>query len=154
LDLQILRAKPEQTEALTKIALAAKHYWGYPERWMEIWKPQLTFRPEYFEENESWVAEINDVPIAFYTFLEKNGIAWIENLWIQPDLIGRGVGKRLFLHAVELSRQRGLKTIQLEADPNAVGFYEKMGMYKIGERNTEVEGHPRRLPIMEKKLES
>jgi len=55
----------------------------------------------------------------------------------------------LFIHAVELVRQRGYKILQLEADPNAIGFYEKMGMLKIGERRSEVDGKPRILPIME-----
>ena len=147
--MSIRRARPEEAATLSQIALAAKRHWGYPERWMEIWKPQLTFSPEYFEENESWVAEINRAPIAFYTLLEKEGSAWVENLWVSPEYIGKGVGKRLFSHALELSRQRGYKNLQLEADPNAVGFYEKMGMKKIGERVSEVEGQPRILPIME-----
>ena len=152
MNLQIHLAKPEQADALTRIALAAKHHWGYPERWMEIWKPQLTFSPEYFEENESWVAEINNAPVAFCTLLEKDGSAWLENLWVSPECIGKGVGKSLFSHAVELARQRGYKLLQLEADPNAAGFYEKMGMRKTGERVSQVEGQPRILPIMEMEL--
>ena len=119
---------------------------------MDIWKTQLTFPPEYFEGNESWTAEINGAPIAFYTLLEKGGSAWLENLFVDPTLIGAGIGRSLFLHAVELARQRGFKTLQLEADPNAVGFYEKMGMYKIGERHTEVEDQPRILPVLELSL--
>ena len=51
-----------------------------------------------------------------------------------------------------LARRHGYKILQLEADPNAVGFYEKMGLHKIGERHSEVEGRPRILPIMEMKL--
>lgn len=145
-------ALPEEAETLSQIALSAKAYWGYPERWLELWAPQLTFGPEYFEENESWVAVDHVKLLAFYTFQEKNGNAWIENLWVLPEYIGKGAGRRLFLHAVGLARQRGYKTLQLEADPNAVGFYEKMGMHKIGERHSEVEGQPRILPIMETKL--
>ena len=152
MDLQIRRVKPEQADVLTRIALAAKRHWGYPERWMEIWKPQLTFSPEYFEENESWVAEINNAPVAFSTLLEKDGSAWIENLWVSPECIGKGVGKSLFSYALDLSRQRGCKSLRLEADPNAVGFYEKMGMRKTGKRVSEVEGQPRILPIMELEL--
>ena len=148
----IRRVMPAEAVTLSQIAVAAKRYWGYPERWMELWQPQLTFSPAYFEENESWVAETNKTPIAFYTLLEKDGIAWIENLWVSPEFIGKGVGKSLFLHALEQSRQRGYKTLQLEADPNAAGFYKKMGMKKIGERASEVEGHPRILPIMELQL--
>jgi hypothetical protein len=58
----------------------------------------------------------------------------------------------LFLHALEFARQQAYKTLQLEADPNAVGFYEKMGMYKICEHQSEVNGQPRALPIMEMHL--
>ena len=152
MDLQITRAEPAQADALTQIALAAKGHWGYPERWMELWKPQLTFAPGYFEEHESWVAELEYAPIAFYTLLERDGIAWIENLWVSPEWIGKGVGKSLFLHAREAARQRGFQALQLEADPNAVGFYRHMGMKQVGERRSEIEGHPRILPIMELRL--
>jgi Acetyltransferases len=150
--LQVRRVLIQEAAALSQIAFASKAHWGYPKHWLEIWKPQLTFSPEYFEENESWVAEANGTSIAFYTLQEKDENAWIENLWVSPELIGKGVGKELFLHAAALARQRGYKALQLEADPNAVGFYEKMGMDKIGERHSEVEGQPRILPIMEMKL--
>ena len=149
MNIHIRRALPEEADALTQIALSAKRHWGYPERWMEIWTPQLTFDPKYFEENESWVAFDDERPVAFYTLQEKNRNAWLENLWVLPEYIGKGVGKRLLLHAIRLARQRKYSNLQLEADPNAVGFYEKMGMHKISERYSEVENQPRGLPIME-----
>lgn len=148
----IRRVNPEEAEVLTQIALFAKRHWGYSERWMEVWTPQLTFSPDYFETNESWVAVEGENPVAFYTLRENNGIAWLENLWVLPEHIGRGIGKELFLHAVSLARQRGYKSLQLEADPNATGFYEKMGMKTIGERHSEVAGSPRILPVMEMTL--
>lgn len=150
--ISIRRVYPEEADRLTEIALAAKRHWGYPESWMKIWSPELTFDSQYIEANESWAAELDGVPVAFYTFLDKNRIAWIENLWVLPELIGRGIGRRLFEHAVELARKRGYKTLQLEADPNAHGFYEKMGMCQVGERHSQVEGRPRVLPVMELKL--
>lgn len=154
MDLKITRAKPAQAEVLTQIALAAKGYWGYPAHWMELWKPQLTFAPAYFEEHESWVAELEHTLIAFYTLLERDGIAWIENLWVLPEWMGKQVGKSLFLHARETARrQRGFQVLQLESDPNAVGFYKKMGMKQVGERRSEIEGHPRILPILELRLQ-
>jgi len=152
MDNKVRRAFPEEAATLTQIAFFAKAHWGYPESWLEIWKPQLTFSPEYFKQYESWVAEENGLPIAFYTLQEKDGNAWMENLWVSPEGIGKGVGKSLFLHAVRLSGQRGYQILQLEADPNAVGFYEKMGMHRIGARHSKVESQPRVLPIMEIRL--
>jgi len=148
----IRRVVPKEADVLTHVALSAKRHWGYPEHWMEIWTPELTFAPEYFEDNESWVAVDNEMPIGFYTLQERNGNAWIENLWVLPERIGKGVGKRLFLDAMSRSLELGFKILQLDADPNAAGFYEKMGMHKIGERHSEIAGQPRKLPIMEMKL--
>jgi GNAT superfamily N-acetyltransferase len=145
----IRKVKPEEADEMTRIALSAKAYWGYPENWMKIWEPQLTFSPEYFEEDESWVIEADDTPTGFYTIQEKNGNGWIENLWVLPEFMGKGIGKRLFLHAASRSRSKGHLTLQLEADPNALGFYENMGMRKVGERQYEVDGQLRLLPVME-----
>jgi ribosomal protein S18 acetylase RimI-like enzyme len=117
MNLQIHRATPEQADELTRIALAAKAHWGYPPHWLEIWTPQLTFSPEYFEKNKGWVAVLDEAPIGFYTLQEENGNASIENLWVLPEHIGKGVGQTLFLHAVGLSRQRDYETLQLMADP-------------------------------------
>ena len=144
--------RPEEAGALSEIAFFAKRYWGYPEHWMEMWRPQLSFTSEYFVSFEGWVAVDEERLVGFYTLEEKYGNAWIENLWILPEHIGKGIGKALFLHALELARQRGYTILRLEADPNAAGFYEKMGMYQISERQYEIDGQPRILPTMEIKL--
>jgi len=148
----IRRALPADAEALSAIAFASKSYWGYPQQWLDAWKPQLTFASEYFEVHESWVMETDEIPIGFYTLLEKNNKAWIENVWVLPEFIGKGMGKQLFQHAVSASRSKGHLILQLEADPNAVGFYEKMGMRQIGVTHYDFLGIPRRLPLMEMTL--
>ena len=148
-DILIRRAVPDEADVLTKIAISAKRYWNYPERWMEIWIPELIFDSKYFETNESWTAELGGTPIAFYTLQEKNGKAWLENLWVSVEYIGMGIGKQLFLHALSRSHELGHTILQLEADPNALGFYEKMGMAKIGEHSSKVDGQPRKIPVLE-----
>ena len=137
---------------MTQIALSAKGYWGYPVHWIELWKPQLTFSAEYFEANESWAAEQDGRPLGFYTLLDRGGVAWLENLWVGPEWIGKGIGRMLFLHALGLAHDRRYQKIQLLADPNAAGFYEKMGMYKIAEQKYELDGQLRILPVMEMML--
>ncbi len=119
---------------------------------MELWRPELTFDAGYFEVNESWTAEVDGQPVAFYTLLDKEGMAWLENLWVLPAYMNRGIGRRLFHHALQLARRRGFRILQLEADPNAAGFYEKMGMHKIAERKYKVDDQLRILPRMEMKL--
>lgn len=141
--------KPEEADILSTIAVAAKRHWNYPEHWMKLWIPQLTFGPAYFEANESWAAESANTVIAFYTLQERDGNAWLDNIFVLPAYMGQGVGKALFTHALSRARALGYEIVRLEAEPNAIGFYEKMRMRKIGEYEYELDGQPRILPIME-----
>ena len=145
----IRRVKPEEAKTLSEIAIAAKRHWNYPEHWMELWIPQLTFTSAYFEEHESWSAELDGTVIAFYTLEERDGKAWLENIWVLPKYIGKGLGKELFMHVVSRARELGYGILQLEAEPHAFGFYEKMGMQRIGEHQYDMDGQPRILPLME-----
>lgn len=150
--IKIRPVKPEEADIVSQIAVAAKRHWNYPEHWMQLWIPQLTFGPAYLEENESWAAELDGTVIAFYTLQERAGNAWLENIWVLPEYIGQGVGKELFIRALSRSRELGWTILRLVAEPNAVGFYEKMGMWKVGEDQYELDGQPRVLPIMEMDL--
>ena len=41
--------------------------------------------------------------------------------------IGKGLGRQLFERAAEEARLRGARRLEWEAEPNATGFYERMG---------------------------
>ena len=152
MNINIRCVNPSEADVLSDIAFSAKAHWGYPQRWMEIWRSQLTFSPDYFEEIKGWVADNDGSQIAFCTLEEKNDNAWIENLWVLPEYMGVSIGERLFTQALSRARELGYSKLQLVSDPNAIGFYEKMGMKKIGEINFPIEGQDRILPVMEMKL--
>ncbi len=145
----IIRGTPEHASILTDITVAAKRQWHYPEKWIELWLPVLTITPEYISENEVWMAIVDEVPVAYYSFKQDGQDLWLENLWVFPKCMGKGIGRQLFQHALERSRVRGASILKIEADPNALSFYEKMGASKVGEHHGEVDGQPRVLPVME-----
>ena len=147
--MQIHAALPSQTETLTRIALAAKRHWGYPERWIEIWTPLLTFTPADLAQADFFVANVDDEVAGFYSLTVAGPRAELENLWVLPAFMGQGVGRGLFEHALLRARELGCSILEIEADPNAVGFYEKMGARIVGQHIGEVDGQPRLLPIME-----
>lgn len=142
-------AQPEHADILTHITIVAKRHWDYPEHWIQTWLPLLTITPEYISENEVWLKTIDDEPIAYYSLKYDRQELWLDNLWVLPEHMGKGIGKELFIHALERSRVRGVSVIKIEADPNAQPFYEHMGARKISEHHSEIDGHPRILPIME-----
>lgn len=149
MNIHILPANPEQADALTEIAVAAKRYWNYPERWIQIWLPQLTVSAGYIAEHETWVAQAADGLTAWYSLKETKGELWLDHLWVSPGFIGKGIGRKLVLHSLERSRQRHASVLKVLADPNAESFYRHMGAEKIGEQAGEVDGEPRILPVME-----
>ncbi len=148
-ELTLQRARPEHASALTTIAVAAKRHWGYPERWIELWSPALTVTPDYVSENETWLAALDEEPAAFYALREEEGRVWLDHLWVKPEAMGQGLGAFLFRHAMRRCRRRGATVLCIESDPNAQGFYEKMGARKVGEHRGEVDGLPRILPVLE-----
>jgi GNAT superfamily N-acetyltransferase len=147
--ISFLQATPDQAGKLTTITIASKRHWNYPEKWIQTWLPLLTITLEYILENEAWVAVQNEKCAGYYSLKQDGESLWLDNLWVLPDLMGQGVGKGLFEHALERSHVLGVTTLKIESDPNAQSFYEKMGAWKIGEHHTEVEGHPRVLPVLE-----
>lgn len=148
----IQRAKPEQAGELTALTIASKRHWNYPETWIQIWLPSLTITPDYIRENETWVAMKCQTCVAYYSLKHEGKDLWLDNLWVLPEFIGKGMGRDLFQHALEKSRALGATTLRIESDPNAQSFYEKMGARKVVERQTEVDGQPRALPVMEIEL--
>jgi len=145
--MQIVRAEPQDADALTEIAYAAKRHWGYPERWIECWRDTLTIRSEFIAADVAWCAMEDSRAVGFYLLTSESDGLHLDHLWILPDAMGRGIGRSLFEHAVEEARTLGHRTLKIEADPNAEGFYTRMGARRVGETVTEIEGQRRELPL-------
>ncbi len=145
---QIRATRPEDAARLTEIALAAKRHWGYPERWMEIWREELTVRPEFIAGNETYSAVIDDQYVGFYALTRKNDKLHLLHMWVLPDWMGRGIGRSLFRHALERAKKLGFCQMEIESDPNAEGFYQRMGARRIGTNIHMVEQQRRELPVL------
>jgi GNAT superfamily N-acetyltransferase len=145
----IVRAQPGQAETLTAIAHAAKRHWGYPENWIAAWREILTMRPEFIAENTAYCAVEGDRAVGFYVLTREDDGLRLDHLWIVPGAMGRGIGRAFFEHAAAEASRLGFKLIKIEADPNAEGFYKRMGATRVGSSVSEVEGERRELPLME-----
>lgn len=149
--MHIVRAKPEDAETLTLIAHAAKRHWGYPEHWIQSWRDILTMRPEFIAANIAYCATEDDRAVGFYLLTTESDGLHLDHLWILPAAMRRGIGRALFEHAVEEGKALGHRTIKIEADPNAEGFYRRMGAKRVGTSASEIAGEHRELPLMEYK---
>lgn len=146
--MQIIRATPQDAEALTEIAHAAKRHWGYPERWIESWRDTLTIRAEFIAANVAYSAIEGSRAVGFYLLVNANAGLHLDHFWITPSAMGRGIGRALFEHALEQTRKLGHRALRIEADPNAEGFYTHMGARRIGVTVTNIEDQRRELPLL------
>jgi len=146
--IQIRRAKPNEAESLTAIAHAAKRHWGYPESWIERWTSDLAITAEFIASNEVFVAVNNDEIVGCCALVLSDSVPELEHMWINPSDMGNGIGRALFNHLKERACQLRIRSLELSADPNAEGFYERMGAKRIGEVRADMDGQPRVLPRM------
>ncbi len=142
-----------EAPTLTKIALDAKSHWGYPEHWIKHWEADLTITPQFINDNQVFVFEDGGEIRGFYALCLNQNDAELEHMWVAPEYIGTGIGKELFLDAMDRAATLNVDEVQLTADPNAAGFYERMGAKKIGEANSTIDGKSRVLPRMKVDLE-
>jgi GNAT superfamily N-acetyltransferase len=146
--MEIIQANPSHASALTGVALAAKRHWGYPEAWIESWRPALTITPEFVNANETWMIVDKEKPIGFYALTRKENKLELTHMWLLPQQMGQGIGRAMFHHAIGRARKLNFSTFEIESDPNAEGFYLRMGARRVGVRASEIEQVKRELPIL------
>jgi N-acetylglutamate synthase-like GNAT family acetyltransferase len=144
--LRIRKASTKDASALTMIAHDAKRHWGYPEHWIKHWQDDLTISAEFVAANQVYVAEREGDLLGFYALIIRKEKAELDHLWVAPAHIGSGVGKELFLHAMQTAAGQNISEVEILSDPNAEGFYRKMGAHRIGETTSEIDGQSRALP--------
>ena len=66
---------------------------------------------------------------SYSTFIGKEGL-WLEDLYVQPDFRGQGVGKALILAVNALAQERGCQRLEwsvLDWNERAIKFYQSLG---------------------------
>jgi ribosomal protein S18 acetylase RimI-like enzyme len=126
-------ARADEADLLTEVALRSKAHWGYDQEFLDACRAELTFRPEDVLTRRIVVAQSSSGIVGFYSVDGVPPSGELGNLWLIPERIGTGLGRRLWQHAVASAREAGYTSLLIEADPNAVGFYEAMGAEQVGE---------------------
>lgn len=141
-------AVPGDAPRLTEIAFAAKRYWGYPEHWIAVWRQQLIITEDYLRSHRVALAEIGSQTAGFYALDGSGDKVELDYLWVDPPHIRQGIGRALLEHACQAAASSGAERLEIIADPNAEGFYLRMGAEKSGESVYILQGQERRLPRM------
>lgn len=130
---RIRRARSDEAEHLTTLAIRSKAYWGYDAAFMEACVPALTISSERIAAEPFFVLEEGGQVIGYAGLRIEGANAELTNLFVEPLAIGHGYGKQLWQHAIKVAHSLGAKCMRIESDPFAEAFYRAMGTERIGE---------------------
>jgi GNAT superfamily N-acetyltransferase len=126
--LHLRAGRRDEARLLSALALRSKGYWGYDQAFLDACRAELTLAPEEVEIKRVTVAERDGQVVGFYALAGDSP----EDLFVEPDHIGTGVGRALWEHAIGAARTLGFERLTLQADPGAEPFYLAMGARRIG----------------------
>lgn len=136
---------------LSELALAAKGFWGYDQAFIESCRAELSISPDDVARRRYVVADIGGLVVGFYNVDGEPPVGELANMWVRPSEIGTGLGRVMWLDAMAAAAAAGFEYLRIDADPNAEGFYRKMGAERIGETPSgSIPG--RTLPLMRVKV--
>lgn len=124
--------RPDELSHLDGLCLRSKAVWGYDDAFMAACRAELKLHPDELRTTQLQVAERDAVAVGLAQLKVTGGDAELMKLFVEPDLLGSGIGRLLFAWAVERACALGAVRITIEADPGAVPFYQRMGAYQTG----------------------
>jgi len=71
----------------------------------------------------------------YSTFLAQPGI-YLEDLFVKPEMRGRGIGKRLLTHLAHLAKERGCGRVEwavLDWNKPSIDFYKSIGAVPLSD---------------------
>ena len=149
--MKIEKAKNIDNIELSELTARSKAHWNYSSEQIEKWKDDLTISAEYIDKYEVYKLKEDDKLIGYYSFQSVDyKKVKLDNIFINPEFIGRGYGKILMNHFFKKVKSKGFENIYLDSDPNAEKFYQNLGFKVIGQLENSIKN--RFLPIMELKI--
>lgn len=135
----IREADKNEAQSLSGLAMRSKAHWGYSEKFMEACRQELLVTKEMIESKANYyaVAEDRGVMTGFYSLsgLSESNIE-LGLLFVEPKIIGTGIGRILMTHAKNHAVTSGGRTLYFQGDPNAEGFYKAVGATLTGKQES------------------
>jgi len=126
----------------------AKASWGYSEQQLKSWMDDLAVTATSLSQRQFFLGQIDAKVVLVYSLAELSATQCeLEDCWVDSHFHRQGLGTALFEHARHQMTQNGWETMRIVSDPNAQGFYLRMGARRVGE--TAGQSHGRVLPVLE-----
>lgn len=103
----------------------------------------LILGPAGLAEGRTYVAEVDGSLVGFATWAETAGSIELEDLFVDPGYMRRGIATALVKRIADVLRARGVGRVEVTANPHALGFYRAVGFTDCGVAETEFGAAPR-----------
>jgi GNAT superfamily N-acetyltransferase len=97
-------------------------------------RDNLLAHPEYLvlgreglAEGRTYVAEEDGAVAGFASWAETDGTIELEDLFVDPDYMRRGIATALLNRIADILRAWGVDRLAVTANPHALGFYRAAG---------------------------
>lgn len=130
--IQLRPARSDEALHLTGLCLRAKAVWGYGEDFLNACRAELAIDAEAIASSHLTVAEQDGEIVGLAQLAIRGDMAELDKLFVEPGRLRSGAGRALFEWAKSEARQSGAKVLVIDADPNAVDFYHRMGAIDAG----------------------
>jgi ribosomal protein S18 acetylase RimI-like enzyme len=107
----------------------------------------LILGPEGLAEGRTHIAEEDGSVAGFATWAGTAGTIELEDLFVDPGYMRRGIATALVTCIAEILRARGAKRLEVTANPRALEFYRAVGFTDCGVAETDF-GAARRMALM------
>lgn len=104
----------------------------------------LILGPEGLAEGRTYVAEENGSVVGFATWAEADGTTELEDLFVDPGWRRHGIATALVSRIVDVLQARGVRCLEVTANPHAQGFYSAAGFIDCGIAETDFGAAPRK----------
>jgi GNAT superfamily N-acetyltransferase len=130
--MSIIRPAAQQDiESINRVIAASKAYWQYSDDYLREAIPLIQISDEWINRHKGWVIENDSIEGFMGVIAESDG--WLlEHLWIHPNAIRSGLGRKALDFLFQIARNNGVQRMRLLPDPPAEEFYRKHGAIYSG----------------------
>ncbi len=153
MSIKIRPVRLDDIAELTALTLCSKQSNGYDDDFMQACKAELAVTAEAISAPAYWVAHQGDTLCGCANLILESETATgkVDSFFIDPSWQRQGVGTLLWAKIMVVAAENKLAKLRLDADPNAVPFYQAMGFVVVGQvPSGSIKG--RMLPRMEIRL--
>ena len=126
----IRRAVPQDTPTLRAMMTGSNGYERPAARAMIVAFAAGWSVPD--SEHEVWLAEDGGAVAGFYALIPHGADQELDLFFTGNATQGTGLGRRLFGHMADRARALGAARVVISSNPEAAGFYRRMGAVEVG----------------------